>query len=78
MEEFDFISKFEYGGSLYENLKIIYFDVDDVVIFFVLNVKNSFIDFEVNDVGYVGIKVIEDFFYKEFFNLDGFFVFVKF
>lgn len=73
------VSNFEYGGSLYENLKIIGFDDSDVIIFVILKVKNGFIFFDVNEVyGYVVIKLLESFFYKEFFSEDGFFMLVKF
>ena len=42
------ISKFEYGGSLYENLKTTRPDEDNVIIHVVLKVKKGFVSFNVN------------------------------
>ncbi|PFX19295.1 Mitochondrial dynamics protein MID51 [Stylophora pistillata] len=74
----DLLSKFEYGGSLFENLKTKHSDGDDAVILLVLKGKKGFIDSEVNDAGYAGIKATEGSPYKEFSNPDGFLVPVKF
>lgn len=73
------ISKFDYGGSFYESLKIFGCDFDDVFIYVVLKFKKGFIFFDVDKVGYVIVKEIEGFFlYKDYLNCNGFLFLKKF
>ena len=65
------ISKFEYGGSLYENLKTTRPDEDNVVIHVVLKVKKGFVSFNVNSPGCASIKTVEGSPYKEYSREDG-------
>ena len=65
------ISKFDYGGSLYENLKTARPDEDDVVIHVVLKVKKGFVSFNVNSPGCATIKAVEGSPYKEYSREDG-------
>ena len=65
------ISKFEYGGSLYENLKTTRPDEDNVVIHVVLKVKKGFVSFNVNSPGCATIKTVEGSPYKEYSREDG-------
>ena len=64
------ISKFDYGGSLYENLKTARPDEDDVVIHVVLKVKKGFVSFNVNSPGCATIKAVEGSPYKEYSRED--------
>ncbi|XP_078343834.1 uncharacterized protein LOC144629490 isoform X2 [Oculina patagonica] len=77
-ENSDLISKFDYGGSLYENLKIMGPDEGDAVILVALKAKKGFITSDVNQAGYAVIKALEGSPYKEFSNEDGFLIPVKF
>lgn len=70
-ENSDLISKFEYGGSLYENLKIQGADEGDANIHVVLKVKKSFVTFDVKEDGYALIKAVEGSPYKEYSNEEG-------
>ena len=65
------ISKFEYGGSLYENLKTTRPDEDNVIIHVVLKVKKGFVSFNVNSPGCATIKTVEGSPYKEYSREDG-------
>jgi len=76
-ENADLISKFEYGGSLYENLKTIVPDGDDATILVVLKAK-GFIASEVHEAGYAVIRSLENSPYKKFSNQDGLLMPVKF
>ena len=64
------ISKFDYGGSLYENLKTARPDEDDVVIHVVLKVKKGFVSFNVNSPGCATIRAVEGSPYKEYSRED--------
>ena len=78
-EDSNLISKFEYGGSLYENLKTIGPDDGDAIILVVLKAKNGLISIDVNEAhGYAVIKSSESSPYKEFSSEDGFLMPVKF
>ena len=66
------ISKFEYGGSLYENLKTLRPDEDDVVIHVVLKAKKGFVTFDMKETGHTLVKASEGSPYKEYSNEDGF------
>ena len=77
-ENSDLISRFEYGGSLYENLKTIGPDDGDATILVVLKAKKGFITSDVNEAGYAVIKSLENSPYKEYSNEDGFLMPVKF
>lgn len=77
-ENADLISKFEYGGSLYENLKTTGTDDDDATILVVLKAKKGFIASEVNEAGYAVIRSLENSPYKMFSNQDGLLMPVKF
>ena len=77
-ENSDLISRFEYGGSLYENLKTKGPDDGDAIILVALKAKKGFISFDVNEASYAVIKSLENSPYKEFSNEDGFLVPVKF
>ena len=78
LENSELISKFEYGGSLYENLKTIGPDDGDAIILVALKGKKGFISFDVNEAGYAVIKSLENSPYKEFSNEDGFLMPAKF
>lgn len=77
-ENSDLISKFDYGGSLYENLKTVGPDDGDATILVALKAKKGFITSDVNEAGYAVIKSLENSPYKEFSNEDGFLMPVKF
>ena len=77
-ENSDLVSKFEYGGSLYENLKTIGPDDSDAIILVALKAKKGFISFDVNEAGYAIIKSLENSPYKEFTSEDGFLMPAKF
>ena len=64
------ISKFDYGGSLYENLKITGPDEDDVVIHVILKAKKGFVTINVENPGYATIKTVEGSPYKEYSRED--------
>ena len=65
------ISKFDYGGSLYENLKITGPDEEDVVIHVILKAKKGFVTINVENPGYATIKAVEGSPYKEYSREDG-------
>ena len=65
------ISKFEYGGSLYENLKIQGPGEGDANIHVVLKAKKNFITFDVKEDGYALIRAVEGSPYKEYANEEG-------
>ena len=65
------ISKFDYGGSLYENLKTARPNDDDVVIHVVLKAKKGFVTIIVENPGYATIKAVEGSPYKEYSREDG-------
>ena len=65
------ISKFDYGGSLYENLKTARPNEDDVVIHVVLKAKRGFVTINVENPGYATIKAVEGSPYKEYSREDG-------
>ena len=65
------INKFDYGGSLYENLKITGPDEEDVVIHVVLKAKKGFVAINVENPGYATIKAVEGSPYKEYSREDG-------
>lgn len=65
------ISRFEYGGSLYENLKILGPDEEDAIIHVVLKAKKGFANFDVHETCYALIKAVDGSPYKEFSNDDG-------
>ena len=78
-EDSDLVSKFEYGGSLYENLKTMGPDDGDAIILVALKAKKGFISFDMNEAhGYAVIKSLENSPYKEFSSEDGFLMPVKF
>lgn len=77
LEESDLISRFDYGGSLYEGLKTMGPDEGDAIILVALKAK-GFITSDVNEAGYAVIKATEGSPYKEFSNKDGFVIPVKF
>ena len=72
------ISKFYYGGSLYEKLKINGPNEDDVVIHVVLKVKKGFVTINVENPGYATIKAVEGSPYKEYSREDGLLMSKKF
>ena len=65
------ISKFDYGGSLYENLKVNGPNEEDVVIHVVLKAKKGFVTINVENPGYATIKAVEGSPYKEYSREDG-------
>ena len=65
------ISKFDYGGSLYENLKINGPNEEDVVIHVVLKAKKGFVTINVENARYATIKAVEGSPYKEYSREDG-------
>ena len=65
------ISKFEYGGSFYENLKTIGLDENDVLIYVVLNAKKNSVSVDVNKAGSAVVKITESSTYKDFSNSEG-------
>lgn len=77
-ENSDLVSRFEYGGSLYENLKTIGPDDGDAIILVALKAKKGFISSDVNEAGYAVIKSLENSPYKAFSNEDGFLMPMKF
>ena len=78
-ENSDLVSTFQYGGSLYENLKTIGPDDGDAIILVALKAKKGFISFDVNEAhGYAFIKSLENSPYKEFSSEGGFLMPVKF
>ena len=64
------ISKFDYGGSLYENLKVNGPNEEDVVIH-ILKAKKGFVTINVENPGYATIKAVEGSPYKEYSREDG-------
>ena len=65
------ISKFDYGGILYENLKINGPNEEDVVIHVVLKAKKGFVTINVENARYATIKAVEGSPYKEYSREDG-------
>lgn len=65
------ISKFDYGGSLYENLKITGPDEEDVLIHVILKAKKNFVTFNVDNPGCATIKAVEGSPHKEYSREDG-------
>ena len=67
------ISKPDYGGSLYENLKITGPDEDDVVIHVILKAKKELVTISVENPGCATIKAVEGspYNYKEYSREDG-------
>ncbi|XP_068751496.1 uncharacterized protein [Montipora capricornis] len=73
------ISKFDYGGSLYESLKILGCDSDDVLIYVVLKSRKGLISFDVDKAGYAIVKETEGSpLYKDYSNCNGFLLPKKF
>ena len=64
------ISKFDYGGSLYENLKINGRNEEDVVIHVILKAKKRFVTINVENRGCATIKAVEGSPYKEYSRED--------
>ena len=64
------ISKFDYGGSLYENLKVNGPNEEDVVIHVVLKAKKGFVTINVENPGYATMKAVEGSPYKEYSRED--------
>ena len=64
------ISKFDYGGSLYENLKINGRNEEDVVIHVILKAKKRFVTINVENPGCATIKTVEGSPYKEYSRED--------
>lgn len=78
-ENSDLISKFDYGGSLFENLKTMGPVEGDAIILVVLKAKKAFITSNVNEAGkYAVIKALEGSPYKDYSNEDGHLMPVKF
>lgn len=65
------ISTFEYGGSVYENLKTIGLDENDVLIYVVLKAKKNSVSMDVNKAGSAVVKITESSTYKDFSNSEG-------